>query len=124
MASLDFVRPAPEGSPHRSTCPISSLLDIVGDKWTLLVVRDILAGRHRYSDLMRNPEGIATNILADRLRRLETMGIVVRRPYQDNPPREEYHLTEMGNDLESILRECMRWGFEHLVHTNLRSRGE
>ena len=121
MDPLDFVRRTPKGSPHRSTCPIASLLDIVGDKWTLLVVRDLLAGRTRYAELMRNPEGIATNILADRLRRLEKMGIVVRKPYLSNPPRDEYHLTDMGRDLERLLRECMRWGFEHLPHTNPKS---
>lgn len=122
MDPVDFVRAAPEGSPFRSTCPIASILDIVGDKWTLLVVRDIFAGRCRYADLMRNPEGIATNILSDRLKRLEAMGIIERRRYQDNPPRDEYHLTAMGRDLQGVLQECLRWGFEHLPHTKPKSR--
>ncbi len=121
MDPVDHVKPAPEGSPHRSTCPIASLLDIVGDKWTLLVVRDLFAGRTRYADLMRNPEGIATNILADRLKRLELMGLVERRRYQHKPPRDEYLLTAAGRELEDVLRACMQWGFRHLPHTRPKS---
>ena len=72
---------------HRSPCPIASALDILGDKWTFLVVRDLLfMGKHQYGELLESPEGIPTNILAERLKRLEAAGLLEKRPYQTNPP--------------------------------------
>ena len=94
----------------RSSCPVASLLDIVGDKWTLIVVRDIFLNKHRYGDFLTSSEAIPTNILADRLKRLEAAGIVKRELYQDNPPRAEYFLTSRGADLEPVLRAMLLWG--------------
>jgi DNA-binding HxlR family transcriptional regulator len=74
----------------RSACPVASALDIVGDKWTLVVLRTIFAGRHRFGELAQMPETIATNILADRLERLEHYGLVTKSPYQENPTRYQY----------------------------------
>jgi len=87
----------------RSPCPVASALDVVGDKWTLIVLRTIFAGRHRYGDLAGMPEKIATNILADRLERLETFGLVTKSPYQQNPVRYQYRLTAKGADLLPVL---------------------
>src|SRR5215212_6145891 len=84
---------------RRSACPVAGALDIVGDRWTLLVVRDLLRGKRRYGDLAASSEHIPTNILADRLRRLEQAGLVERRQYSARPPRYEYRLTRMGKDL-------------------------
>ena len=102
-----------EGS--RSMCPIANLLDIVGDKWTLLIVRDLLLlGKHRYGDFQDSPEAIPTNILADRLKRLEAAGLVKKEVYQDNPPRAEYFLTRKGVDLRPILKAMGQWGKQYI----------
>jgi DNA-binding HxlR family transcriptional regulator len=95
---------------YRSTCPVASMLDIVGDKWTLVVVRDLFLNKHRFGDFLTSPESIPTNILADRLKRLEATGIVKRETYQDNPPRAEYFLTTRGSDLAPVLLAMLKWG--------------
>ena len=104
----------------RSTCPIANLLDIVGDKWTLLVVRDLLLlNKRRYGEFQNSPEAIPTNILADRLKRLEAAGLVKKEFYQDNPPRAEYFLTRKGADLEPILKAMGKWGKQYIPGTLL-----
>jgi DNA-binding HxlR family transcriptional regulator len=103
----------PEG--YRSTCPIANVLDIVGDKWTLLVVRDLLIlGKRRYGEFQNSPEAIPTNILADRLKRLEAAGLITKELYQDNPPRAEYFLTRKGADLGPVLQAMGQWGVRHI----------
>jgi DNA-binding HxlR family transcriptional regulator len=105
--------PCPEG--YRSTCPIANVLDIVGDKWTLLVVRDLLlSGKHRYGEFQASPEAIPTNILADRLRRLEAAGLVTKEFYQDNPPRAEYFLTRKGAEFGPVLQAMGQWGKKYI----------
>ena len=102
----------------RSPCPIAGALDLIGDPWTLLVMRDVLLyDKHRFKDLMASPEGIASNTLADRLRRLEGAGLIRRRRYQERPVREEYHATARGADLAPVLRELIRWGQRHVAGT-------
>lgn len=95
---------------ERSCCPIACALDQLGDKWTLLVIRDLLLGKKRYQELLTSPEGIATNILADRLKKLEVAGIVVQQAYQQKPLRYEYSLTKKGEDLRSVLEALVKWG--------------
>jgi DNA-binding HxlR family transcriptional regulator len=105
----------------RSRCPIAGALDLMGDRWTLLVVRDLLFyDKRRFADFLASPEGIATNILADRLERLERCGLIRRRRYRDRPPREEYHPTARGRDLVPVLRELIRWGQRHVPGTAKR----
>ena len=77
--------------------PLGATLDLVGDRWTLLIVRDLLRGRSRFNELRESVVGIASNVLADRLRRLEEAGVAVRRPYSQSPPRDEYVLTRKGH---------------------------
>jgi DNA-binding HxlR family transcriptional regulator len=98
----------------RSQCPVASALDVIGDKWTLIVVRTIFAGRHRYTELAEIPEGISTNILADRLERLERYGLVTKNPYQRNPTRYQYRLTKRGADLLPVLQELAVWAAHHI----------
>ena len=82
------------------------------------MMRDLLFyEKRRFADILASPEGIASNILADRLERLERCGIVERRRYQDHPPREEYYATERGEDLVPLLRELIRWGQRHVPGT-------
>ncbi len=110
-------RRAPPAAPAalRSPCPIAGALDVLGDRWTLLVVRDLLFyDKHRFAEFLASPEGIATNILAERLERLERGGLVERRQYQAHPPRVEYRLTPRGRALSPVLRELIRWGRRHV----------
>lgn len=99
----------------RSKCPIAGALDILGDTWTLLVLRDLLFyDKHRFADFLASPEGISTNILTERLKRLERRGLVERRRYQQHPPRDEYFVTARGHDLLPVLRELIKWGKQHV----------
>jgi len=111
--------PAPAACPQaRSNCPIATALDLLGDKWTLLVIRDLLfLGKRRFNELLGSPEGIPTNILTDRLRRLEDCGLVVKAAYQSRPPRYEYHLTPMGADLYPVLGALVAWANRYIPGT-------
>lgn len=102
---------------ERSVCPITTVLDILGDKWTLLVIRDLVLGKRRYQEFMSSPEKIASNILANRLKRLEAGGLVTRRAYQENPARYEYVLTKKGKGLEPVLEAIIVWGQKHYPGT-------
>lgn len=100
----------------RSQCPVASALDIFGDRWTLVVLRTIFAGRARYGDLLKMPERISTNILADRLALLEREGLISSHAYQSNPVRYEYRLTEKGADLLPVLQAIAAWAARHIAN--------
>ena len=106
-------RKAATAVARRSRCPVSCTLDVLGDRWTLLVVRDLVRGKRRFAELADSPERIPTNILADRLKRLVSLGVVQSRPYSDHPPRLEYQLTAKGEDLRPVLRAKVEWGITH-----------
>jgi DNA-binding HxlR family transcriptional regulator len=97
----------------RSDCPVSNTLDILGDRWTLIVVRDLFLGKRRYGELAAATEKIPTNILADRLKLLQAYGVIERMAYQERPKRYEYRLTEKGRDLAPVLRAMVKWGRKH-----------
>lgn len=101
----------------RSPCPVANTLDIVGDKWSLLVVRDLLRGKQTYTDLLASPEGIPTNLLAERLTRLERAGLLTRSAYQRRPVRYAYTLTDKGRALGAVLRAYVDWGKKHIPGT-------
>jgi DNA-binding HxlR family transcriptional regulator len=103
----------------RSSCPGACALDLVGDKWTLLVVRDLLRGRDTYGKMLASDEGIPTNILADRLKKMEEAGLVEAKPYQERPVRYAYALTKKGHDLEYVLAAVARWGKKHIRGTKV-----
>lgn len=107
---------APSGAAcKRSVCPVANTLDLIGDKWTLLVVRDLLfLGKRQFGEFIQSPERIPSNILADRLKRLEKAGLVTRKPYQNRPVRHEYRLTPKGADLLPVLKEMVRWASRHI----------
>ena len=92
-------------------------LDIVGDKWSLLIVRDMRHGKRTYSELAASAEGIPTNILADRLRRMEEAGLIEAKPYQERPVRYAYELTAKGRGLGGVLGALARWGRKHIAGT-------
>jgi DNA-binding HxlR family transcriptional regulator len=101
----------------RSACAIANSLDILGDKWSLLVVRDLLHDKHTYGELADSPERIPTNILADRLERLEHAGIITSTPYQQRPVRYTYTLTPKGMALGDVLLAFVRWGKQYIPGT-------
>ena len=105
----------------RSACAIANSLDIVGDKWSLLVVRDLLHGKRTYGELANSPEHIPTNILAERLKRLEHAGIISSAPYQERPTRYAYVLTPKGSALGEVLLAFVRWGKQHIPGTVILS---
>jgi DNA-binding HxlR family transcriptional regulator len=108
-----------ESAFERSCCPITNGLDIFGDKWTLLIIRDLMLGKRRYQDLISSPENIASNILADRLKRLQLAGLINRQAYQQNPSRYEYVLTQKGKDLKPVLEAIIGWGKKHYPDTTV-----
>ena len=99
---------------RRSPCAVACTLDLIGDKWSLLVVRDLLRGNVTYKELQNSLERIPTNILADRLRRMEEAGLITKSAYQDNPVRYAYRLTEAGKELGDVLGAFVRWGKKHI----------
>jgi DNA-binding HxlR family transcriptional regulator len=103
----------PAVRPRRSLCPVSCTLDAIGDRWSLLVVRDLMRGKRRYAEFLESSEGIPTNILADRLKRLQASGIVTSQRYSSHPVRLEYHLTPKGEDLRPMMRAMVEWGVRH-----------
>ena len=106
----------------RSPCPIANTLDIVGDKWTLLVIRDLFAGKSTYSDFQSSPESIPTNILADRLKRLAEHGLIQKTPYQQRPVRYAYQLTARGRSLGPVIKEISAWGMNNIAATEARMK--
>jgi len=100
---------------YRSRCSIARTLDLIGDKWTLLIIRDLMwHGKDTYQQLQRSEEHVPSNILASRLKRLIELGLVEKAPYQDRPVRYRYALTEAGRSLEPVLRSLMDWGHGQL----------
>jgi len=108
-----------DGEPRRrSDCAIAGTLDILGDRWSLLIVRDLLfKGELRYGDLAASDEAIPTNTLADRLRKLEDAEIIRRDRYSQHPPRYTYRLTDRGEALGPALDALATWGTAHLPGT-------
>ncbi|POM23445.1 putative HTH-type transcriptional regulator YtcD [Actinomadura rubteroloni] len=94
-------------------CSVADALDLVGERWSLLAVREISHGFHRFDQIVRNT-GASRDILTARLRKLEDAGILRRRRYSEHPPRYEYHLTEPGHELNDVLIALMKWGDKYL----------
>ena len=104
----------------RSKCSVSCVLDVIGDKWTLLVIRDLLRGRTRYKEFLESGEGITTNILANRLQNLEQSGLIAKKPYQDNPIRYNYELTSVGKDLKTVIFEMIDWAEKYIPASTIK----
>jgi DNA-binding HxlR family transcriptional regulator len=97
-------------APKRSPCPVAFSLDIFGDRWTLLVIRDLFYGRTRFKEFAASPERIPTNILTDRLERLLMRGVIEQIPAEDGTKRLAYRLTKKGKALGPILKAMRDWG--------------
>ena len=99
---------------YRSTCPLSTALDLLGDKWSFVIIRDLAKRKARYKDFADSPEGIPTNILAKRLKTLEVSGVVHKAAYQNNPVRYEYFLTKSGAELLPVIQHLAKWGYKNI----------
>jgi DNA-binding HxlR family transcriptional regulator len=104
---------------RRSNCPIACSLDLIGDRWTLVIVRDLLRGLTRYGEFLGGKEGIPTNVLAERLVRLEEARLVTKTPYQENPRRYAYELTAKGRSLAPVVGALALWGQRNIPGTAL-----
>ncbi len=104
--------PPPKRHPYDQWSPDARALDLVGDKWTLLIVRDLASGPRRFVELQRVLPGISTEQLRSRLNRMVADGMLTRKRYREVPPRVDYALTERAAELMPILGELARWGFE------------
>jgi DNA-binding HxlR family transcriptional regulator len=102
---------------RRSVCPVACTLDLLGDRWTLLVIRDLLAGKTHFTEFAKSPEGIASNILAERLRRLEGHGLVEQHPSTQRAGTFEYRLTPRGRSLFPVLAALRDWGLANVRGT-------
>ena len=98
-------------------------VELLGERWTLLVVRDLLPGARRFQDLQQSLSGVAPNVLSDRLKRLEEHGVVERRFYSDHPPRAEYTLTARGRELGIVVGALAVWGSRHVHHDSALVHG-
>src|SRR5215471_10358965 len=98
----------------QESCPVARTLDLIGERWTLLILRDLfLKGPRRFQDFQESMDGLAPNILSARLKDLEENGLVTRRAYSQHPPRLEYHLSAKGRSLSPVLKALKQWGEQH-----------
>lgn len=102
----------------RSVCPITNTLDLLGDKWTLIIIRDLFLGKTNYSEFQDSPEGIPTNILAARLKKMLENEIISKEAYQQKPVRYAYTLTSKGKTLAPIVKEIVKWGLKNIPGTD------
>ena len=99
---------------YHQSCPVAKTLEVIGDRWTLLVVRDLLRGSQRFQDLLGSLPGIAPNILSARLKLMEEHGLIRRTLYSDHPPRAEYALSDRGRELGMVVGALAAWGGRHV----------
>ncbi len=99
--------------PYNQTCPVARTLDIIGDRWTMLIVRDLFLGETRFNQFLASSPGLPPKLLADRLKKLVEHGLVQRAIYSQHPLRAEYRLTEDGQSLAPIVEAIVRWGLDH-----------
>lgn len=103
----------------RSTCPVACGLDLLGDKWTLIIIRDLFVRGKTYGELQQSPENIPTNLLASRLKKLTAEGLVNKELYQEKPKRYRYKLTDKGRALGPVLLAMIKWAMTHIPDTEL-----
>jgi DNA-binding HxlR family transcriptional regulator len=110
----------PVKTKRRSPCPVACTLDLIGDKWTMLVVRDLASGKSLFKEFSASPERIATNILTDRLNRLVKHGLVEKYGSVQQPGRDAYRLTTKGRTLLPVLSALVDWGLVNIKGTEAR----
>ena len=108
--------------PWRSQCPVARTLDLIGDRWSLLIVRDMLSGSSKFQQFLASPENIPTNVLSSRLKLLESSGLIKATLYQRHPPRFAYTLTDKGKKLASVIRAIADWGESSIANPRGKRR--
>lgn len=94
-------------------CPVATTVQLIGSKWKLLIMRNLLARPWRFNELQKSLEGISQKVLTDSLRSMESDGIIIRKVYPEVPPRVEYSLSELGESMRSIIRSMEQWGINY-----------
>ena len=108
--------------PYNQVCPIARTLDIIGDRWTMLIVRDLFMGSTRFNQFLATSPGLPSKLLSGRLKKLEQHGLIERVVYSQHPLRAEYQLTEKGRSLVPILDAVSRWGLDHCFQDDPEAR--
>jgi DNA-binding HxlR family transcriptional regulator len=96
--------------PHDELCPVATTVQLIGNKWKLLLLRNLLTGTQRFGELKKGVSGISQKVLTENLRAMEADGLIVRKIYPEVPPRVEYSLTALGNSLRPIIASMEKWG--------------
>jgi DNA-binding HxlR family transcriptional regulator len=99
---------------YEQSCPIARTLDVIGDRWTLLIVRDLMMGNTKFGELRSSTQGIPPKVLSARLKMMMDAGVVERSIYSQHPLRAEYRLTDKGRDLVPVLLEIGKWGLHYM----------
>ena len=101
-------------SYRQQNCPVARALDVIGERWSILILRDLfLKGPRRFQDFQESLAGVAPNTLSARLKTLEAQGVIARLLYNEHPPRLEYYLTEKGKGLGPVLKALKKWGDQY-----------
>ena len=98
---------------NRITCPVEITISLIGDKWKVLIIRDLLTGTKRFGELKKSLSGITQKVLTNNLRQMETSGLILRKVYAEVPPKVEYSLSDTGFSLKPILDSMVEWGNEY-----------
>ena len=100
-------------------CPVATTVNLIGNKWKLLIIRNLLVGKARFKDLKNGIDGISQKVLTDNLRSMEEDGLIIRKSYPEIPPRVEYELSDLGNSLRPIIKSMEVWGNEYKKEKNV-----
>ena len=101
-------------------CPVATTVSLIGSKWKLLIIRNLLVGKARFKDLKYGIDGISQKVLTDTLRSMENDGLITRTSYPEIPPRVEYELSKLGNSLRPIIKAMEVWGTEYKKEKNIQ----
>lgn len=101
-------------------CPVATTVNLIGNKWKLLIIRNLLVGKARFKDLKNGIDGISQKVLTDNLRSMEDDGLIIRKSYPEIPPRVEYELSDLGNSLRPIIKSMEVWGNEYKKEKNVQ----
>lgn len=107
-----------ENAKNLPDCPVETTLKLIGNKWKVLIIRDLLTGTKRFNELMKSVSGITQKVLTSNLRSMEDDGLVNRKVYPEVPPKVEYTLTDTGHSLKPILDSMLSWGIEYKNNSN------
>lgn len=103
--------------PYQQNCPVARTLDIIGDRWTLLIIRDLFLGKTRFNQFLESSSGMPPKVLSSRLKKLQEHHLIDRQVYNEHPLRAEYRLTDLGRTLFPVVKAIGQWGFEHMFES-------